>query len=132
MSGLPDREVVRRITEILAAAALTSGRRPLAVCGGVHYEVLTTGDKGAPAYRRSPGSDDPGQIITTWPDGSGFQSEVQRDAACLHDAVRAAYGDLGQGEARALVHEAPAGIDHGAAKRASTGAKKAKRRTRSR
>ena len=101
-------------------------------CRGILDELLPAGDTDTPAYRRSSGLPDPGLVITTWPDGKVFDSPAERDTACLRDATRVAFGDLAQGDARELVHEAPAGIDHGAAKRASTGAKKAKRRTRSR
>ena len=107
----------------LAEFARAFKRQPYAIYRGVCYEPLFWGPSETPAYRRSAGMSDPGEIVTTWPDGRVFESQVERDGACVADAAAEDLDDPTRHQALAFVREASERAVKGAARHARGGAR---------
>lgn len=81
-------------------------REPYVIYRGTIYEPLVLGPAETPAYRRSTDLANRGEIVTAWPDGKAFDSQVERDEACLEDASTLAPDDPARLEAVRFVRRA--------------------------
>jgi len=93
----------RRTCATLIEFARGFRRQPYAIYRGVYYQPFFYGPSEIPCYRRSSSLSDRGEIVTAWPDGRSFQSQMERDEACVQDAARQASDDPTRAEALAWI-----------------------------
>ena len=95
----------RRTYTTLIEFARQFRRQPYAIYRGTYYQPFFYGPSEIPCYRRSSSLSDKGEIVTTRPDGPVFQSQSERDEACVQDAASQGVNDPTRAEALAWVRD---------------------------